>query len=55
MIASILSHFRGNPLCVGCEQHRVVHDYLCQYCLEKLAELDKKGRSPRKSPKLRLV
>jgi hypothetical protein len=37
MLRSIISHFRGNPICVGCEEHPVVVDYLCRYCLAKVA------------------
>ena len=37
MLRSLVSHFLGNPLCVGCEQRPVVADYLCQYCLAKVA------------------
>jgi SUMO ligase MMS21 Smc5/6 complex component len=55
MIVSILSHFRGDPLCVGCEEHRVVRDYLCQHCLEKVEELDRKRDYSRKSCTLHLV
>jgi hypothetical protein len=38
MIRSIVSYFRGNPLCVGCEEHPVASEYLCRYCLAKVAQ-----------------
>ena len=38
MLRSLVSHFRGEPICVGCEEHPVVSDYLCEYCLSKLAD-----------------
>ena len=55
MIVSILSHFRGDPLCVGCEEPRVVQDYLCQDCLDKVAKLDGNRNYARKRDPLRLV
>jgi len=55
MIVSILSHFRGTPLCVGCEEHQVVRDYLCQHCLDKVAALDKKRDNNPISRRLHLV
>jgi hypothetical protein len=44
MWRSLISHFRGQPICVGCENHPVAADYLCCYCLAKVADFfDKKG------------
>jgi len=50
MIRSLVSHFRGDPICVGCEQHPVVADYLCQYCLAKVAAFT--ARREERVPKL---
>lgn len=38
MLRSLVSHFRGEPICVGCEEHPAVSDYLCEYCLMKVAD-----------------
>jgi hypothetical protein len=54
MLRSLVSHFRGEPICVGCEEHPVVSDYLCQYCLAKLADfLAERDKDSQSSVKFR--